>query len=218
MAANQQSSGHPGGVEYTHLSGLNRPGSVVIEADAFSGGPPSSPDKFERLTVKVRVPQHRHLRAVLEFDSWDGSRRLWSLHLANPSRDQLPAEVTSEALRSLPLGKVHGELDEMIARDSGLSSRIRRLTKGFKDSPRPGRRKRPRAQYAAVAAEYVKHLGTRAPVRETAERLGYSESLVRAVLNKARGFGLLTTTGQGKAGGQLTNDAKRLLTERTEDG
>jgi hypothetical protein len=166
--------------------------------------------------VKVRVPKHRQLQGFLHFDSWEGSRRLWNLQLVNPSPDQRPAEVTSEALRSIPLGRVYRELDEMIARSSGISAHTRSLTKGFRESPRPGKRKRPRVQYAAVAAEYVKHLGSPAPVRLTAERLGYSESAIRAILHKARELELLTREKQGKAGGQLTQEANRLLTAQTE--
>jgi hypothetical protein len=198
-------------IEQTHLVGLNRSGSVVIEADAFSSGPATASDKFATLSVRVRIPEHRHLEGRLQFDSWDGTRRLWNLQIVNPSPDQRSTEVTSEALRALPLGRVYRELDEMIARDSGVSPSARRLTKGFRESPRPGKRQRPRAQYAAVAAEYVKHLGERAPVRVTADRLGYSESTIRAVLNKARRFGLLTETDQGRAGGRLTPTAEALL-------
>lgn len=192
-----------------------RPGGIVkraipIEIDLALSDP------FKELLVVTDVPSDRDLAAHLTFDSSKGHRRLVSLTMMykDPSR---PRPITTEALRSLPLGKIQRELDEMITRKSRADLRTQRLTEGFRDAPRPGRRGRSEAEYAAVAAIYVSHLASPAPVEETANELSYSVSRIRSILHKARRLGLLTEEGQGKAGGRLTQKARRLLQEQTED-
>ena len=87
----------------------------------------------------------------------------------------------------------------------------------FLSRPRPGRKGRPDSEYAMWAARYVSacRQDARRPIaRLTKEHAGHSESMLRAILNKARNRGLLTATPQkGVAGGRLTKRALQLLQE-----
>jgi hypothetical protein len=78
---------------------------------------------------------------------------------------------------------------------------------------RPGRAGRPDLYYAEMASQYVELLagGTRAPVRELAERHHLSGAQLRGILHAARQRGLLTAAPAGKSGGRLTAKAKRIL-------
>jgi hypothetical protein len=87
----------------------------------------------------------------------------------------------------------------------------------FLSRPRPGRKGRPDSEYAMWAARYVSacRQDARRPIaRLTKEHAGHTESMLRAILNKARNRGLLTATPQkGVAGGRLTKRALQLLRE-----
>lgn len=73
------------------------------------------------------------------------------------------------------------------------------------------RDRRGNTYYASVAAAYVELLADRAPVAALAKNLGVSASKVRNDLFAARERGLLTSTGQGRAGGELTDEAREIL-------
>ncbi len=87
----------------------------------------------------------------------------------------------------------------------------------FLSRPRPGRKGRPDWEYAMWAARYVSacRQDARRPIaRLTKEHANHTESMLRAILNKARNRGLLTATPQkGVAGGRLTKRALQLLRE-----
>ncbi|MCU1483668.1 MAG: hypothetical protein JWN67_414 [Actinomycetia bacterium] len=81
------------------------------------------------------------------------------------------------------------------------------------ERPRPGAAGRGDRHYAVIAAIYVGLLddGVKAPVAELARRLTVSPSTARNYLFTARERGLLTSVGQGRSGGVLTEAAERLL-------
>ncbi len=87
----------------------------------------------------------------------------------------------------------------------------------FLQRPRPGRKGRPDWEYALWASRYVSACEQDAgrPVALLIERFpGHSETMLRAILYKARNRGLLTDPPQkGRAGGVLTALAVRLLKE-----
>jgi DNA-binding transcriptional ArsR family regulator len=53
--------------------------------------------------------------------------------------------------------------------------------------------------------------GVESPVMELASQLGVSQKTASNYLFKARERALLTTAGQGRAGGALTDKAKEIL-------
>jgi hypothetical protein len=96
---------------------------------------------------------------------------------------------------------------------------------GFDDFVRhPGRRGRDDLFYARLAARYVSLLvaGSQAPIRDLARELrdaghDFSDEYVRQLINNARGRrDLLTEAPPGRAGGELTPKARRLLAEAQE--
>ena len=92
-------------------------------------------------------------------------------------------------------------------------------------SRRPGRTGRPDSYYLAWAEAYVERLaaGSRRPIKDLAERppraiKGYvsdgahvSEATVRDLIHQARARDLLTPSPIGRAGGELTPKAIRML-------
>ena len=87
----------------------------------------------------------------------------------------------------------------------------------FLQRPRPGRKGRPDWEYALWASRYVSacEQDARRPVALLVERFpGHSDAMLRAIVYKARRRRLLTKPPQkGRAGGELTNRAVRLLKE-----
>ena len=87
----------------------------------------------------------------------------------------------------------------------------------FLQRPRPGRKGRPDWEYALWASRYVSacEQDPARPIALLVKRFsGHKESMLRAILYKARRRGLLTDTPQkGRAGGVLTALAVRLLKE-----
>lgn len=81
--------------------------------------------------------------------------------------------------------------------------------------PRRGPTGWPDADYARLAADYLAFVeaGSRRPVIDLALARNEPEETVRQQLVRARRRGLLTRQTAGKAGGQLTERAKRLLKE-----
>jgi len=84
----------------------------------------------------------------------------------------------------------------------------------FIDTPRPGARGRPDVEYAIWADRYVlavEQSGGKPLPLLTSKHAGYSEDSLRAILNKARVWELLSKSPSGKAGGQLLPKATELL-------
>jgi hypothetical protein len=184
-------------------------------------GPTSVTEPTKQFRVELRFPGHRGLTGTLWFQSHRNERRLTGLILGEPgpASTDPPPEVTTEVLRAMSFRKIQREVDEILAQWTERDPLTHRLTEGFLDSARPGRRGREDHEYAAVAEVYVKHLrsGSSAPVKRAAEELHLSVPAVRALLNKARKRNLLTASKrEGLAGGELTKKAKRLLARYTE--
>jgi hypothetical protein len=123
----------------------------------------------KQLLVHADVPAERDLTARLTFDSVKGQRRLVSLTIM-PKDPARPRPITTEALRSLPLGRIQRELDEMVTRKTPLDRRTRRLTEGSRDFQRPGRRGRSEAEYVRCRC------GLRQSPGESGSRRGNQET------------------------------------------
>lgn len=80
------------------------------------------------------------------------------------------------------------------------------------ETERPRQRSDAERRWAEIAQLYVRALVEPDPVRAVAAALpGETPQSIRNVLYKARKRGLLTPVGQGRAGGELTDKARRLL-------
>ena len=126
--------------------------------------------------------------------------------LAERASTETPPAVTARLLRDLSLGAIAADLRQRVAANQPrFAPTIER---------RPGRRQ-PDEFYAEVAAAYVAALdgGSRSPVRDLASVRGYSTSMVNNWIYEARQRGLLTEAPPGRAGGELTEQARALLAQ-----
>lgn len=140
-----------------------------------------------------------------------------------PSRGAEPAQITSSLLRELRVPEHMKLAREALGGEAG-PERIE--ISGFwgflKAEERPpsgaGRKAKPDQYYASLAVRYVGLVegGSRQPFKELEEESQgrgtfYSVEFFQNEINEARRRGLLTSAGPGKAGGELTDKARRLL-------
>jgi hypothetical protein len=127
-----------------------------------------------------------------------------------PKGDLPEGGITTQLLRQLRTGA-------LIASLRAASNRLDRYVGMRPDlavSTRVGRRGRDDRHYAKWAAAYVKAL-TRSPnpIHELSHRHQLSPSALRNLMHACRRRGLLTPSPPGRAGGELTPKARRLLEE-----
>ena len=130
-----------------------------------------------------------------------------------PARDWAPPPgLTTAILRAVRIGELYqGVLAELqhprFAPHWDVSPESE-----FERAPRPGRRGRPDRFYAEWAARYVALVNHPKPVARLAAQYHYSASQIRHFLNQARHRGFLTDPDEkGRAGGELTDEARELL-------
>jgi hypothetical protein len=179
--------------------------SVTIGYDRRHPGPWPS----EASQAKARIPEFPQLETNVLFENRGRGRVIRQLWVATPD-GRLPKHgIDWTVLRAIKLDQIQREVDHLIAREEELGRLPAKLAAGLRK--RPGRVGRDDVEYARVAAAYVAALGSRAPVRRVAEKLGLLPETVRDLLHEARRRGLLTKLGRGKAGGTLTEKALNLL-------
>jgi hypothetical protein len=147
----------------------------------------------------------------------------WSGELLGAMAEAPRGGITASLLRKVSVGAPGRFGDEMLSRFTEWlgTSEARRLF-GL-DRVRPqrnraahrGRRaQRPNRFYAELAQAYADawKAGDRQPIETAAARMGVAVSEARRLVHEARHVrGLLTKTTQGKGGGQLTDEARRIL-------
>lgn len=121
----------------------------------------------------------------------DGQRQYRSL--SSEEKDALRAENFEAFERLRAMDRIAPFLVDLPAQELDTSSTARK--------------------HASIAAAYVELLNAkeRYPVKVLAKRLHMGEKTVRNYLFRARETSLLTSAGQGKAGGVLTDKAKEIL-------
>lgn len=135
----------------------------------------------------------------------DGRKVVTELHIV-PTDGQSPPPLSSTMLRALPLGQLreHALEIEAVGDARSLHGRVRRDERF----------------YAEVAAAYVDllNVNTSRPAEAMAHTVEVPVRTVHAWLHKARTRGLLTSAGAGQAGGELTEQARRLLNNDNSNG
>lgn len=129
--------------------------------------------------------------------------------------DARAGEVTARLLRQIPLG----ELASMARRRPQVTYEreqsdmlVQELRFEREQAPRPGRRGRSdRYYYADLAVRYEQWIETGRPLRVLADDVYLSEPGLRTALRTARDRGMLTEAARGRAGGQATEKARKLL-------
>lgn len=134
-----------------------------------------------------------------------------------PAKDADPLTVargiSTATLNAIPLtdmtAAMSAEYAELAPHIDEMADRLSSLQR---DADR--KRNRPASFYARTAAEYVALIeaGEHQPVRVIARQTGKSGEAVRGWIRTARSMGLLTGEA-GKTTGELTEEAKRLLSQ-----
>jgi hypothetical protein len=123
-----------------------------------------------------------------------------------------PPILTAVIIRSATVSRLYKLVRGYVSISPQLGIPLDIDLEEFARNPRPGRRGRPDAFYARLAAQYVELLKTSStPTKDLAETRNYSPSSTRDFLNQARTRGLLTRSAKGRAGGELTEKARELL-------
>jgi transposase-like protein len=123
--------------------------------------------------------------------------------------------LSARLLRQIPLGEIETDLRERLARSYYMKTYRTEETKHVQEARR--RRKSDRF-YVEIAEQYDEAMrsGTNQPAQQLIARHGVPEGTMYRWINAARRRGLLSETGRGRAGGYLTEKAKKLL-ERSDD-
>jgi hypothetical protein len=156
-----------------------------------------------------------------DFTLEDGRRIVETLTI-RPTGAVPAGGITARLLRLVKVGQVGAGLRMAHAMAFGAEAAAR-LFEGMGWVSRPrrrGRRQRLRADdtfYAELARDYVEwwqNGDEKKPTAKLAERRGVPSKLMRSHINLARRNGFLTETSRGKAGGQLTEKARRTLAQK----
>jgi hypothetical protein len=181
---------------------------VWIEADVSSKAQPGAVWKVAYLLVNQGgVPVVAEMRLFPAEPHPFRPAGQWSGHVAGVSAPVPPGGITSRLIREVHLGKHLRYAGGEVA--SAASPPPRR---------RSDRRSRlPEIAFARAAETYdaavKKNEGP--PVPAVARRHRLSIESARWRIHEARVRGFLTTTGQGRAGGRLTDRGKRVLRTKT---
>jgi hypothetical protein len=134
--------------------------------------------------------------------------------------EALPAGgLTARRVRSVTLQNHLETLRDVLQSSSRSRGDPPILVEGFSSAvlrrARAGRRGLPERHYAEVASAYVDALasGSKRPVAELAKEYHVSYSRMADQIHEARSRGLLTRSAPGRAGGELTEKAKKFLAE-----
>lgn len=167
----------------------------------------------DRIAVWQRLPGNPEFAVVGTFFVSNRGPQLVGLSFRPWSYETWPPEMlTAAMIRTAPLDRLYELVRFCVSNSQPLSIDLDVDLKEFVRHRRPGRSGRPDVFYARLAAEYVDLLRTSStPTKDLAERHHFSSTSMRDYLNQARTRGLLTRSQRGRAGGQLTDKARRLL-------
>jgi hypothetical protein len=107
------------------------------------------------------------------------------------------------------------------SRDVAVWQTIEAAERGLSSSPTATRRQRTPEFYTAVAASYVRHTSRSRRVYEAMQETDYPyyhQDTLRDLVKECRKQGYLTAAPKGRAGGQLTDKALRILNRSETDG
>lgn len=125
--------------------------------------------------------------------------------------DQRTTAITAQLLRKVSPDRARQRFSEVhLASEVGLL--FNEAFDATDATARPGRRGRDDRFYAVLVRDYSGLVATSpTPVKELANKLGYSASQIRNLLYTARQRGLLTASEPGKAGGDETDKCREIL-------
>ncbi|MGE5763267.1 MAG: hypothetical protein ACM3ZF_05145 [Mycobacterium leprae] len=163
--------------------------------------------QFTEIVCEVEgYPGWRIIPEVVATDRGLALKRL----TIEPKGDLPEGGITTQLLRQLRTGALIASLRAA----ANQLDRYVGIRPDLAVSTRVGRRGRDDRYYAGWAAAYVEAL-TRSPnpIHELSHRHHLSDSALRNLMHACRRRGLLTPSPRGRAGGELTPKARRLLEE-----
>jgi hypothetical protein len=153
--------------------------------------------------------------------SWtlvDGTVQLEGFHVVRATPDA--RAPTAKVAGNLRLGSAYYQVRRLFRKPwlgffvpEGWLHAIERDGLGVPKPGRPGGEALLGVEWAAKYEDACKRDPRRPIALLVRENPGYSAAAIRARLTSARKLGLLTAADSGKAGGELTEEAKRLLKE-----
>jgi hypothetical protein len=170
-------------------------------------------DGIDVLDVTDPLPDHPSYTVTGSFALSNQGPHLIGLRFSPSSYPTLPPPtLTAVMIRSASVSRLYELVRGYVSISPQLEIPLDIDLEEFAHNPRPGRRGRPDAFYARLAAQYVELLKTSStPTKDLAAMRDYSASSTRDFLNQARKRGLLTRSDMGRAGGVLTDRARELL-------
>lgn len=151
-------------------------------------------------------------------EKWDTSspaeRKDWLMSVGEYVIEWPPppgvSHLTTAVVRSAATTQLERSTRNLIARRGpGIWNGLVEPGSSYKSGPQRGE-----VKLAAIAQRYVElHASTKNPKAALAKEKHAAVNTVNSWLYKARDKGLLTSAGQGRPGGQLTEKAIRLLSE-----
>jgi hypothetical protein len=163
--------------------------------------------------VGERMPEHPSYFVIGSFALSNQGPQLIGIRFSPYTYPTLPPPaLTAVIIRSASVSRLYELVRGYVSISPQLGIPLDIDLEEFARNPRPGRRGRPDAFYARLAAQYVDLLRTSStPTKDLAELRNYSASSTRDFLNQARKRGLLTPSSVGRAGGELTEKARELI-------
>lgn len=168
--------------------------------------------RFDELTAEAEIagdPRWQGWRIVPDVEITPRGLRLRRLVIEPSGPDTPPSGITTRMLRDLKTGPLISTLRVAAAQSKALFG-----TPDLSIGHRVGRGGRDERFYAEWAREYVAACARSVhPVADLAARYHVSASQVRNLTYACRKRGMLTRSLPGRAGGELTEKALRLLEE-----
>jgi hypothetical protein len=162
-------------------------------------------------------------RPVKEYPEWivtgrfyAGLRELRLLSLTIEAASFYPwpprKPLDTAVVRNVLLTDLHRQARDAIGSGQQIGIGIEVDASAFRRNRRPGRVGRPDIFYARLANRYLQLVETTSsPTKSLAAEIHESQPTTRDLIHEARRRRLLTKTERGRAGGRLTEKAKRLL-------
>jgi hypothetical protein len=172
-------------------------------------------------------------------DSEDGRPIVWEIRVApsrtgKPYREAPDGGITSQHRTLLNIDELRLRAFQVVAdnfaqvsdrphwrRDVAVWQTIEAAESALGDPQSPGRRPRTPTLYARVAASYLRQASRNRRVYEAMHEMDYPfyhQDTLRDLVKECRKQGYLTAAPKGRAGGQLTDKALRVLNRNDMDG
>jgi transposase-like protein len=188
------------------------PGQLVKQVSVLYDEVDGRP-RVRSAAASLHLTAQGNVTGEVQFEEHDGHRVIIAIYLRSSSAERPKGGVDYRTIRELALSDVQGQVDRAIATDERLGRIPSSLMEGLRTQPSKPRRDD--LFYAQIAQEYTERRDSRSPVADLAREKNVSQPTMRDWLREARKRKLLESVGQGRAGGEVTAKAHRVLRDAT---